>query len=866
VAERLQRLVAASARRPGRVLALVTALAAVGAALALQLSPSAATSTLVGKGSGEYEATEQYRERFGDHAIVVLVRGELANLVLTRNLDRLLGLEGCLSGNKPVGQPAPGGAGSPCARLAETRPVQVVYGPGTFINSAVGEITEQVRVQMQAKSAEADRAARAAEKLALGQGLGRAKATAAAKAARQVVYAQFLRDVLQLNLKYGLGLTGLPTLNDPNFVSALVFDPSRGATTPKARFAYLFPSQRSALIQVRLKPGLSEEARADAIRVVRAAVAMPTWKLQGQASYTVTGAPVVAQDLTGALAGSTLQLLLIGVIVMAVVLALVFRERRRLVPLGIALAAVAISFGLMALVGAPLTMASIAVLPVLLGLAVDYAIQYQARGAALPAIATAALATAAGFVVLVLSPVPMVRGFGALLVLGIGVAFVLALTAGTAALRVGSPRRGGALSSSLRGAGELVDGLRDAVWRVLARPARAFGRVGGAVLRVGLARPGRVLAVGLAVAAIGWALDSSTEVVSDINRLVPQDLPAVRDLRALQADTGVAGEIDVVISGADLTEPKVVAWMRDYQQSVLEAHGYSVERGCGKADLCPALSLPDLFRTPEAASSREKVRALLGAVPPYFSQAVITADRQTANLAFGVRLMPLDRQQAIIEDMRRRLKPPEGVTARMAGLQVLAAQANDTLSDPLRRLGTLAIGLGLVGLVLLAVHRRWQRAWVPLAPIALATGWSALVLWALGIPLNPMSATLGALVIAISTEFAVLLTARFEEERGRPGGGASVADALARTYRSTGVAVAASGTTAIAGFAVLAFSDVQMLRDFGLVTVIDLTVSLLGVLAVLPAVLVVAARREAARAGRSRASAAPAAPAPAVRS
>ncbi len=64
---------------------------------------------------------------------------------------------------------------------------------------------------------------------------------------------------------------------------------------------------------------------------------------------------------------------------MALVLALVFRSRLRLVPLGVALAAVAITFGATALLGLPLTMASIAVLPVLLGLGVDYAIQYQAR-------------------------------------------------------------------------------------------------------------------------------------------------------------------------------------------------------------------------------------------------------------------------------------------------------------------------------------------------------------------------------------------------------------------------------------------------------------------------------------------------------
>ena len=218
-------------------------------------------------------------------------------------------------------------------------------------------------------------------------------------------------------------------------------------------------------------------------------------------------------------------------------------------------------------------------------------------------------------------------------------------------------------------------------------------------------------------------------------------------------------------------------------------------------------------------------------MPAYFSQAVITADRKTATLAFGVRLMPLDEQQKVIDVMQRELDPPAGVTARLAGLQVLGAQANEALSSPLRRLGTLLAGLLAVGLVLLLVYRRWERAWVPLVPIALASGWSALVLFVLRVPLNPMSATLGALVIAISTEFSVLLTARYREERA---GGLEPAEALRRTYASTGAAVVASGATAIAGFAVLALSDVQMLSDFGRVTVVDLSVSLLGVLAVLP--------------------------------
>jgi hydrophobe/amphiphile efflux-3 (HAE3) family protein len=904
-----------------RVLAGAALLCAIGAVLALRLEPSAATDTLVGRGSTTFKATERYRERFGDHAIVILVKGDLPRIVMTSNLGRLIGLEGCIGGNKPADRPAPGGAGSPCDRFARQKPVQVVYGPGTFINAAVGEIQDQLAVRVRDAEGRAQRAARAAREVAKGRGRSKAEQAKLAAGARQLVEQEFTAELLKLSLRYGLG-TKLPRVDDPDFVANLVFDASRGATTPKARFAYLFPNERSAVIQVRLKPGLSDARRTEAIGLVREAVRMKEWRPQDGVSYTVTGAPVLAEDLTDSLAASTAGLLLVGVLVMACTLAVVFRSRLRLLPLGIALAAAAMAFGLMRLAGAPLTMASIAALPVLLGLGVDYAIQYQARveeaeadadvaaaatratRLAVPTIATACLATGVGFLVLLLSPIPMVRGFGVLLVAGIVLAFVLALSAGTAALVAAArERRRGPLARSARGAQELLGEGAARAWAAVSafgagrgrkRIARtvlvvagaaALGiglgwwgtaaalvaaalalaafetgraqRLGAGALREALRRPVRVLAVGFTLALAGWVVDSQTEVVSDINQLVPQDLPALRDLNDLQRATDVAGEVDVVVEGADLTQPAVVAWMRDYQSDLLEAYGWSSKRGCGRAELCPALSLPDLFRDPEATRRREDIRSLLDAVPPYFSQAVITDDRRTANLAFGIKLVPLARQQRIIDDMRRRLARgrPAGVRAELAGLPVLAAEANAQLSSAPRRLGTLAAGLLAVGLALLLVYRRAERAWVPLVPIALATGWSALVLFALGVPLNPLSATLGALVIAISTEFSVLLCGRFREERAA---GHDVPVAIRRTYASTGAAVLASGVTAIAGFAVLGFSDVQMLKDFGRVTVVDLSVSLLGVLAVLPAVLVLAERR----AGR-RAAAAPEAPRPA---
>jgi predicted RND superfamily exporter protein len=328
---------------------------------------------------------------------------------------------------------------------------------------------------------------------------------------------------------------------------------------------------------------------------------------------------------------------------------------------------------------------------------------------------------------------------------------------------------------------------------------------------------------------------------------VPENLQALRDVKQLEDATGVSGEIDVTVHGA-ITSPAAIQWMTDLQQRVLTAHGFQTGDTCLKKpnppELCPALSLTDLFQSPGSTTSAS---ALLSVVPPYFAQAVVTPDRRTATMAFGIRFMALDRQQTVIDDIRSKIShPPAGIQAEVAGLPVLAAEANAKLSSDWRRFAMLLAALAAVFLVLLLLRRKLSEAIVPLIPIALTTGWSSLVLFLLPIPLNPMSATLGALVIAISTEFSILLSARYRQERAKSG---DTVQALESAYSSTGAAVLASGATAIAGFAAVIASNIQMLHDFGAVTVIDLTVSLLGVLTVLPAAIVWAEQR-----GRLRAS------------
>ena len=848
--------VAAWAVRHARaVLAVALLLAVAAAATATQLQTDAATDTLVDSDTAGWRATQEVREEFGEEPVVVLAEGDLQRLILTANLGRLLRLEGCLSGKVPQGaEPIPG----PCAELAELDPVRSVIGPATFLNEAVIQIGRQLR-----------------------------------RLAATTPPAQLRELILQIAARYGI--TSTPSLSNPDFLAAVVFDLRKARGTPKARLAYLFPNDRSAQVILRLEPDLTESERHRAIEAIEAVVRDPVVRerceFRGEAErcfelkggrYVISGVPVVVDAVTRALKDALLVLLGVALLVMAAALMLVFKSRWRLLPLGIALGAAALTFGLFGLVGGSLTMASIAVLPILIGLAVDYAIQLQARydeaiaiGAAPgvdaarlaasgggPTIAIACLATGAGFLALQLSPTPMVRGFGLLLVVGIAIAFGVAFVVGFAAL---SLRQG----AEARGAPPLA-GFFASRRSSLADPAvRKTGRRAHPghpslppwlqrVLAVGQMHPEKVLAAGLVLAIIGWGVGTQIPIQTDIRELAPQNVAAVEELNELQEVTGVSGELDVRITAPDLTDPATIEWMAGFKRRVLDAGGFSgANASCKTAEICPGPALSDfvtgggLVAAEEAALTRNGIRSALRQIPAYDLEQVATVDPETglpagtALLGFGIRAQSLEDQQELIERIRDEVGepgadggPPEGMQVELAGLPVIAASAASDLSSS--RYWLTFAGLIAVALALLAVYRSWSRALVPLVPIVLATGWSALVLWLSQVPLNPMSAALGALTIAIATEFSVILAARFRQERRA---GREVGAALEGAYTRTGAAVLASGVTAIAGFAVLIVSDVRMLREFGFVTVIDLAVALAGVMVALPAALVLAERK-----------------------
>ena len=93
----------------------------------------------------------------------------------------------------------------------------------------------------------------------------------------------------------------------------------------------------------------------------------------------VSGKPVLNYDIKSSMMDSMKIMMITAGIIMVVVLLILFPVPFRLLPLVVVLIAVVGTIGVMGVASIPLTMVSMAVFPVLIGLGIDYSIQFQSR-------------------------------------------------------------------------------------------------------------------------------------------------------------------------------------------------------------------------------------------------------------------------------------------------------------------------------------------------------------------------------------------------------------------------------------------------------------------------------------------------------
>ena len=552
------------------------------------------------------------------------------------------------------------------------------------------------------------------------------------------------------------------------------------------------------------------------------------------ATIVSTGAAVLLKDLNDYLRGGMLTLGGIAILIMVVILLVFFAVRWRLLPLLVVLVGVVWAFGLAGYLGIPLTIVTIAGLPVMLGIGIDYAIQMHARveeevvidradhpiqetarnlG---PALLVVTFDAIFAFAALRFAKVPMIRDFGLLLAVGIAAICICSIILPLAIL-----------------------GIREFRSPTKGRDFRE-GPLGRLTVRLG-SIPARFAVVFIVLSVVvfvgGVLVEDKLTLQTDPVQWVNQSSQTIKDIHQVERETGGTSELGVYAKTGDVFSDEFVEFSHDFTQEQLRKYpkrlltGSSIETAVGDI-------INDVPGASDIAPTGAEVKAAYDVAPKDLQRSAVAADGTAFNIAFRTGPGSLEERAPIVRELRDQTDPPPGIRATPSGLAVVGVGLLDNLESNRVELTYLAILF--VFLFLAARLRSIIRSLLSLVPVLIAVGVASLVAYVFDLKLSPMTAVGGPLVVAACTEFTSLILLRFVEERRR---GLEPKEAVDVAASRTGRAFVVSGLTAIAGVAVLSFSSLPLLRDFGRIVAMNVAVALISALVVLPPMLVWADRR-----------------------
>jgi len=591
-----------------------------------------------------------------------------------------------------------------------------------------------------------------------------------------------------------------------------------------------FPNLTNAQMVVRLPGNQGIEEEGKAAQLVEDATA--SLEFEG-ATVSTTGAAVLLRDINDYLTGGMMVLGAIAVGLMVIILLVAFDVRWRLLPLGVILVGVVWAFGLAGYLGIPLTIVTIAGLPVMLGVGIDYAIQMHARieeeviidreahpiqetarnlG---PALLVVTFDAVFAFAALRFAKVPMIRDFGLLLAVGIAAICLCSIIMPLAAL-----------------------GIREYKSPTQGRDFRE-GPLGRLVVWLG-DLPGKIAPVLIVASVIVFAggvfVEDKLVLQTDPIEWVNQDTQVIEDLDRLQAETQSSSELGIFVQSDDLFSDETVAFIDGFAKEQLGT--YEEELLTASSIVTTVSFLMEIPGAGDVAPTGEEVRAAFELAPDDIKLSTVNPEEGALNLIFRTGDASLDERAEVVRDIRDNVDPPAGVSATPSGLAVVGVGLLDNLEA--NRILLTYLAILFVFLFLCVRLRSVVRSLLSLVPVLIAVGVASLVAFALDLKLSPMTAVGGPLVVAVCTEFTSLILLRFVEERRR---GLTPKAAVDVTAARTGRAFIVSAMTATAGVAVIATSSLPLLRDFGIIVAMNVAVALLSALVILPPMLVWADER-----------------------
>jgi len=612
------------------------------------------------------------------------------------------------------------------------------------------------------------------------------------------------------------------TLSNPRWAQFILHNPD-GSLRPSV--TAFIPNERHVLMAILLKPNLSfNQELAAAARIQKV-----TESAHYQNATTITtGVPEIEKNINDYLHRGLRTLGGAAALLMVVILLLTFKVRWRLLPFGILAVGMIWAFGLVGYFGVPLTFATITALPVLMGVGMDYSIQMHsrieeevrlnraphpiqsaARGLG-PALLVVTFDAVFAFAALWFAKVPAVRQFGSLMIIGIIAVCVCSIVLTLAIL-----------------------GIRE--YRSPTRPSDREGGLLGRFVVWLSGLPSKVAVPAMCVATVvlltGVALEGRLVVQPNpIQWLSPQS-SAVKQILALESDTGSDNQIGIIVKTKHPFTSQTIAYVTKLTEIETRKYGSILFPGAG------LISSADGFLTPPGADvvppTPSQIEEFYRLAPMALKKQLVASDGHDLDLVFLSRTNNFSALEPMIENLQTDAPPPPGFAIAPGGIGVVGVGLLVNLAKSRTLLTYLA--LLFVGAFLAVRLRSFVRALLSLVPVLIAVGGVTLLAFALNAKLSPLTAVSGPLVVAVCTEFTSLLLLRFVEERNR---GLSPRESMTVTASRTGRAFLVSGMTAVGGIAVVATSSMPMLRDFGIVMVLNVLVALLSALVVLPPILV----------------------------
>ncbi|WP_290899357.1 efflux RND transporter permease subunit, partial [Ferroglobus sp.] len=145
----------------------------------------------------------------------------------------------------------------------------------------------------------------------------------------------------------------------------------------------------------------------------------------------------------------------------------------------------------------------------------------------------------------------------------------------------------------------------------------------------------------------------------------------------------------------------------------------------------------------------------------------------------------------------------------------------------------------LVVTLLLIVYRSLRNAVVPLIPITLVILTTGGAMYVLGFYRTLITASMNSMIIGLGIDFSIHVMERYLEERRR----FAPEKAVEITITRIGKPILTSGLTMAGGFAAMLISPFPIMRDFGIISVLAILMSLIAALTVVPAFLVFVDKR-----------------------